>query len=91
MARGQIRAIVAWQTTLTLLIAVAVGEPLGIAGGRWAWHGFAGSLGVADVTEIPVLVLILGALALLAAGNLLAGMPAAVAARTKPSIALRAE
>src|ERR1700750_46566 len=33
----------AWQTTLTLLIAVAVGGPLGIACGRLAWGALAGS------------------------------------------------
>ena len=35
MTRGQIRAVIAWQTTLTLLIAVLVGGPLGVAGGGW--------------------------------------------------------
>ena len=54
MTRRQLRAIVAWQTTLTLLIALVVGVPLGVAAGRWAWRGFAGSLGVAPVTVVPV-------------------------------------
>jgi hypothetical protein len=40
---------------------------------------------------IPVLALFLGFLALLAAGNLLAAAPAAVAARTPSAAALRAE
>ena len=57
MTRGQLRAIVAWQTTLTLLIALVVGVPLGVAAGRWAWRGFAGSLGVAPVTVVPALLL----------------------------------
>ena len=34
MTRGQIRAVVAWQATLTLLIAVLVGSLLGIVGGQ---------------------------------------------------------
>ena len=33
MTRGQLRSVIAWQTTLTLLIAVAIGGPLGVAGG----------------------------------------------------------
>jgi hypothetical protein len=43
------------------------------------------------VTEIPVAGLILGLLALVLAGNLLATGPATLAARIRPAIALRAE
>ena len=81
----------AWQTTLTLLIAVVVGGALGIAGGRLAWHAFAGSLGVVPIVEVPVAALILGLVALVLAGNLLALLPAAVAARTRPGVSLRTE
>jgi hypothetical protein len=91
MTRGQLRAIVAWQTTITLMIAVAIGGPLGIAGGRWAWQSFAGSLGAVPVSEVPLVALIVGLAALVAAGNLLTSVPAAVAARTRPGTALRAE
>ena len=91
MTRGQLRSVIAWQTTLTLLIAVAIGGPLGVAGGRLAWQSFAGSLGAMPVSEIPVAGLILGLLALVLAGNLLSAAPAAIAARTRPAIALRAE
>jgi predicted lysophospholipase L1 biosynthesis ABC-type transport system permease subunit len=91
MTRGQVRAIIAWQTTLTLLIALAAGLPLGIAAGRWAWRGFAVSLGVAPVAVVPVLLLAAGGAALMAAGNLLALTPAAIAARTPPATTLRTE
>src|SRR6266702_5188315 len=91
MTRGQVRAVIAWQTTLTLLIAVLVGAPLGIASGRLAWHAFAGSLGIVPIVEVPVLALVLGLAALVLAGNLLAALPASVAARTRPGVALRAE
>ena len=69
MTRRQVRAIVAWQTTLTLGIAIAVGVPLGIAAGRWAWRSFAGSLGVAPVTVVPLLLLAAGGAALIAGGQ----------------------
>ena len=91
MTRAQIWAVIAWQTTLTLLIAVLAGGVLGIIGGRLAWRAFAGSLGVVPVIEVSVPALILGLAALVLAGNLLAAVPAAVAARTKPAASLRAE
>jgi hypothetical protein len=91
MTRGQVWAVIAWQTSVMLLIAVLVGGPLGIAGGRWAWQGFAGSLGAVPVTEVPALLLILGLAGLVVAGNVFASVPAAVAARTRPSAALRTE
>jgi len=90
MTRRQVRAIVAWQTTVTLVIAVGAGLPLGLALGRWAWQAFAGSLGVAPVTAVPALALMAGTLALLAAGNLLTALPGRVAARTAPAVTLRA-
>ena len=91
MTRGQVRGVIAWQTTLTLLIAVVVGGPLGIACGRLAWHAFAGSLGVVPIVEVPVPALIGGLAALVLAGNLLAALPATVAARTRPGVSLRTE
>jgi FtsX-like permease family len=91
MTRRQLRAIVAGQTTLTLLIAVAIGLPAGIAAGRLAWRGFAGSLGIAPVTVVPALLLAAGAVLLVVAGNVVTSGPAAVAGRTDPAAALRAE
>jgi hypothetical protein len=89
-------ALACWRPALRgvwrqALIAVAVGGALGIAGGRLAWHAFAGSLGVVPIVEVPVAVLIGGLAALVLAGNLLAALPAAVAARTRPGVSLRTE
>jgi ABC-type antimicrobial peptide transport system permease subunit len=91
MTRRQIRAVIAWQTTLTLLIAVVIGGPLGVIGGRLAWRAFAGSLGVAPIVEVPLAVVVLGLAVLVLAGDLLAALPATVAARTRPAVELRAE
>ena len=91
MTRGQVRAVVAWQTTLTLLIAAVLGGPLGVVAGRWGWRAFAGSLGVAPVTEVPVLAVFGLLAALILAGNLLASVPATVAARTQPAVTLRTD
>jgi hypothetical protein len=91
MTRRQVWSAVAWQTTLTLLIAVLVGAPLGVAAGRAGWRGFADSLGVVPSTEIPLVTLIAGLLALVIAGNLLASVPAAIAARTHAAVFLRSD
>jgi len=91
MTRPQVRAVVAWQTSVVLVVTVIIGVPLGVAAGRWAWNAFAGSLGVAPVAVIPVPALVLGIGVLLAAGNLLALVPATAAARVPPAIMLRAE
>jgi len=91
MTRGQIRWVIAWQTTFTLAVAVLIGGPIGVIAGRWAWRSFAGSIGVVPVTVVPALVLALGLVALLVAGNLLASAPATVAARTRPAVWLRAQ
>jgi hypothetical protein len=91
LTRRQVREIVAWQASVILVIACLAGLPLGILAGRWAWTGFAASLGVAPVTVVPGMALLTGIAALLGAGNLLAAAPASVAARTKPGVILRAE
>jgi hypothetical protein len=89
MTRGQLWRIVTWQTGLILGLAVLAGLPLGIAAGRWAWAGFAGSLGAVPVTEVPLATLALGVLVLAAGGNLLTAIPAAIAARTRSAAFLR--
>ena len=91
LTRGQIASVVAWQTITFLVIAVALGLPLGIAAGHWAWSAFAGSLGVVPVTEIPLVAVFLGLLVLLGAGTALSAFPAGVAARTSTAFALRTE
>jgi hypothetical protein len=91
MLRGQLRVVVACQTSTILLVAIIVGIPLGIAAGRWAWTAFASAIGVVPTPVVPAIALALGVLALLAAGNLLASWPAAMAARTPVARVLRSE
>jgi FtsX-like permease family len=91
LTRRQVMAAVAWQASVILVVAGLVGVPLGVAAGHWAWAAFATSLGAVPVTVVPVPALLAGFLALLAAGNLLAAGPGAVAARTPPAAVLRGE
>ena len=46
-ARRQVSATVVWQASTMLVIALAVGLPLGVAAGRWAWTVVAEQLGTA--------------------------------------------
>jgi ABC-type antimicrobial peptide transport system permease subunit len=88
--RRQVMAVVIWQAWAVTGAAVAVGLPLGVIGGRWAWAWFAGSAGVGGGAEIPLLVLAIIPAALLAAAAIAAG-PARAAARVRPAAVLRAE
>lgn len=89
--RRQVSATIAWQAAVTAAIAVVIGVPLGIGAGRWGWQSFARRLGVPDQPVTPFLAIVaVGALALLVA-IVTAAIPARVAARTPPAVALRAE
>jgi ABC-type antimicrobial peptide transport system permease subunit len=89
--RGQVRAAVAWQATTLVAVALAVGVPLGIAAGRWAWTLFADGLGVVAVPRVPGIALGVVVVVALAAANLVAAAPAYIAARTRPARVLRSE
>jgi ABC-type lipoprotein release transport system permease subunit len=89
--RGQVSAAVAWQATTLVLLALVVGLPLGVAGGRWIWQVFAERIGVAPGPRAPVLVLALAVPVALAVANLLAAGPGWVAGRLKPAPVLRTE
>jgi FtsX-like permease family len=89
--RGQVSAAVAWQATTFALLAAAIGVPLGVAGGRWAWRLVASQLGVAAgpvVPPLPVLAIAVGALVV---ANLAAAGPGWTAARIRPAVVLRSE
>jgi FtsX-like permease family len=87
----QIGAIIAWQTSTILVVAVAAGVPLGVAAGQWAWTSFANSIGVVPTPVVPGRSLLVGVVLVLLAGNLLASIPALLAARTAPAVTLRTE
>ena len=87
----QIRAVIAWQTSTILVVAIAIGVPLGVAAGQWAWMSFANSIGVVPTPVMPAGSLLIGAALLLLAGNLLASVPALLAARIAPASTLRTE
>jgi hypothetical protein len=88
---GQLRAVVGCQATTILLIAIALGIPLGITVGNLTWTRFADSIGVVPLPVVPAAALLAGVGGLLVAGNLLALWPARVAARIRPAATFRTE
>jgi predicted lysophospholipase L1 biosynthesis ABC-type transport system permease subunit len=89
--RRQISASVAWQATTLILIALAIGLPAGIVGGRFVWTQFATRLGVAPATQLPLGAVLIAIPVGLAVANLLALGPGWVAGRLRPATVLRTE
>lgn len=91
LSRRQVSAATSWQATTTAGVALVLGVPVGIALGRLAWRAFADQLGVAPEPATPVRALLLVTLAVVILANLIAAIPAALAARTHPAAVLRSE
>ena len=87
----QLGTIVAWQSSVTVAIGTIIGVPLGIILGHVLWNGFAEAIHAVPVTSIPpgyVAAIAVGAVVL---ANIVAAVPARIAARTPTAVLLRAE
>jgi predicted lysophospholipase L1 biosynthesis ABC-type transport system permease subunit len=89
--RRQVAAAIAWHAAVVAVIAVVAGVSLGVLAGRRTWQAFAQRLGVPDQTVTPVLAIAAVAGIAVIIAILTAAIPARVAARTPPAVALRAE
>ena len=89
--RRQLVGIVMWEATVASLIAVTFGVTLGVAAGRWTWRITARELGIAPTTITPLPTLGLLAIGALVVGNLVALIPARIAARTPVNSTLKSE
>ena len=89
--RRQVSALVAWQATALTAVALLAGLPLGVAGGRWAWALFAGSVGVGSGATVPLSAVLLTIPVALLVANAIAAGPGWAAAQIKPAITLRNE
>jgi ABC-type lipoprotein release transport system permease subunit len=89
--RGQVRATVAWQASLLAAVGLVLGVPLGVAAGRWAWKLVADGVGVVNRPEVPLAALATIVPAAVLIANVIAALPARVAARTQPAVVLRTE
>jgi predicted lysophospholipase L1 biosynthesis ABC-type transport system permease subunit len=90
-ARGQVAATIGWQATTFAAVALALGLPLGIAAGRWAWQLTAAAVGVNSGPVVPVVAVLAVAAGAVVAANLVAAVPGRAASRLRPATALRAE
>ena len=84
--RGQLSAVVAWQSTVSVAIGVVIGVPLGIVFGRAMWDLFAHELFAIPDPTVPLLATGLVALGALLLANLVAAIPGRQAANTPASL-----
>ncbi len=86
----QLAATIAWQASVIAVIAVIIGVPLGIVAGRQLWVVFARSINAVPQPTVPTSLLLV-TVCTLALANLVAAVPARLAARTPAAFVLRAE
>jgi FtsX-like permease family len=88
--KRQLAITLAWQATVTALVGIAIGLPVGIALGRQLWILFAEEIDSVPDPSVP-LSLILVAIGGLVLANLVAAIPGRVAAATPAAVVLREE
>jgi hypothetical protein len=86
----QLAFTIAWQASAIAVIAVIIGVPIGIIAGRQLWTQFARDINAVPQPTVPtsLLFVTVGALVL---ANLVAALPARIAATTPAAYVLRAE
>ena len=89
--RRQVVATVLWDAATLAAIALVLGMPLGVAGGRWAWAPLADEIGVAREPVVPMVPLVVVIAATVLAASVVALLPARIASRTPPARVLRTE
>jgi len=87
----QLGASVAWQSSVSVAVGVAIGMPIGIALGRWLWTLFAEGISAVPDPTVPALSMVLIALGALCFANVVAAVPARIAARTPTALVLHSE
>jgi putative ABC transport system permease protein len=89
--RRQVRAVLAWQATIVIVVGLVAGIPLGIAAGRVTWSAVTRALRMFDEAVVSPWSLVAIALGAVAATNALAFVPGLLAARSSPARELRGE
>jgi hypothetical protein len=89
--RRQVIETIAVQSTIAVGLGALVGLPLGIVVGRALWNLFANSMHAVPRVVVPTSTLLIIAVVALALANVIATIPARLAAQTSPAILLRSE
>jgi hypothetical protein len=87
----QLGTAVAWQSSVNAVVGIAVGVPVGVVVGRWLWVLFARQIYAVPHPTVPVLSVVLVAVGALVLANVVAAIPARLAARTTTALMLRDE
>jgi predicted lysophospholipase L1 biosynthesis ABC-type transport system permease subunit len=91
LLRRQVSEVTAWQVSTLGALALLVGLPLGVAGGRWSWQLFGNGLGIPADASVPVTLVLLMVPAVILIANAVALWPGRSAARVSPAQVLRTE
>jgi hypothetical protein len=91
LRRRQLAASIAWQATTVALVGIVLGIPLGIIIGRVIWRAVVERTGVVFSPDIPTLTVTAVAVVTILFANVVAYLPARLAARTSPSVTLKTE
>lgn len=87
----QLALSVAWQSSVSALVGVVAGVPLGVALGRWLWTLFARGISAVPHPDVPVLELVVVAAGAFVFANVIALPSARLAARAPTAQLLRSE
>ena len=87
----QIVRTVVWQSTVSVLIGLLIGVPLGVIAGRFLWNHFAAAIHVVPQPVVPVPAIALVVVLTVIFSNLVAAGPGRRAANTPTALVLRVE
>jgi len=87
----QLAAVVAWQSSVSALVGIVAGIPLGVVIGRQLWILFARNINAVPDPTVPVWSVAFVGLGALIFANIIAALPGRIAARTPTALVLRAE
>lgn len=90
-SRRQVVEAIAVQSTIAVGLGALIGLPIGIVVGRALWDQFATSIHAVPRVVVPTTTLLIIAVAAFALANVIAAIPARLAAQTSPAILLRSE
>ncbi len=87
----QNRATVDWEAVCLAAAGIAIGIPLGIVAGRWAWTLLSDQIGIPATPDLPPMVIPIVVATMTVLAITMAFWPSQRAARVQPALALRAE